>query len=133
MKKIFITGICGFVGSGLASFYYKKNYQVSGIDNLSRKGSKLNLQRLKKNANIIFIKCDIRNFNNLSKTLKKVNPKAIIHAAGQVAVTTSFLNPREDFEINALGTFNLLEAIRINKLKSSTSGAQSVGYISRFT
>ena len=39
MRKIFITGIYGFVGSSLASFFYQKNYQVFGIDNLSRKGS----------------------------------------------------------------------------------------------
>ena len=119
MKKILITGGAGFIGSNAAEYFFKRKWKVYVLDNLSRKGSKLNILRLKKNTNIIFIKCDIRNFNNLSKTLKKVNPKAIIHAAGQVAVTTSFLNPREDFEINALGTFNLLEAIRINKLKSS--------------
>ena len=46
MKKIFITGICGFVGSSLASFYYSKNYHVSGIDNLSRKGSYKNFLKL---------------------------------------------------------------------------------------
>ena len=39
MKKIFITGICGFVGSSLASFFHQKNYKVCGIDNLSRSGS----------------------------------------------------------------------------------------------
>ena len=48
MRKIFITGICGFVGSSLASFFYHKNYQVSGIDNLSRKGSYKNYLKLKK-------------------------------------------------------------------------------------
>ena len=48
MKKIFITGICGFVGFSLASFFYHKNYQVSGIDNLSRKGSYKNYLKLKK-------------------------------------------------------------------------------------
>ena len=48
MRKIFITGICGFVGSSLASFFYQKNYHVSGIDNLSRKGSYKNYLKLKK-------------------------------------------------------------------------------------
>ena len=47
MRKIFISGICGFVGSSLASFFYHKNYQVSGIDNLSRKGSYKNYLKLK--------------------------------------------------------------------------------------
>ena len=48
MRKIFITGICGFVGSSLASYFYKKNYQVSGVDNLSRKGSHKNYLKLRK-------------------------------------------------------------------------------------
>ena len=48
MRKIFITGICGFVGSSLAIFFHQKNYQVSGIDNLSRKGSHKNYLKLKK-------------------------------------------------------------------------------------
>ena len=54
MKKIFITGICGFVGSELASFYNKKKYHVSGIDNLSRKGSYKNFLKLKKRGIKIF-------------------------------------------------------------------------------
>jgi len=48
MKKIFITGICGFVGSNLATFFYKKNYKVFGVDNLSREGSFKNYLNLKK-------------------------------------------------------------------------------------
>jgi CDP-paratose 2-epimerase len=117
MKKILITGGAGFIGSNAAEYFFKKNWKIYILDNLSRKGSESNLNRLKKSIKVIFVKCDIRNFKNLSKVIKKINPHAIIHAAGQVAVTTSFINPREDFEINALGTFNLLESIRINKLK----------------
>lgn len=119
MKKILITGGAGFIGSNAAEYFFKKKWKVYILDNLSRKGSAFNLKRLKKNIKVIFVKCDICNFKDLSKIIKKINPQAIIHAAGQVAVTTSFLNPRKDFEINALGTFNLLETIRINKLKTS--------------
>ena len=50
--------------------------------------------------------------------MKKIKPNVILHCAGQVAVTTSIKNPREDFEINILGTLNLLEAIRKNNLKT---------------
>ena len=50
MKKIFITGICGFVGSSLASFFHQKNYKVYGIDNLSRSGSFKNFLKLKKSG-----------------------------------------------------------------------------------
>ena len=119
MKKIFITGGAGFIGTNASKYFAKKKWQVYVFDNLSRKGCTYNIKWLKKNTNIIFIKGDIRNFNNLSKTLASIKPEAILHCAGQVAVTTSFINPREDFEINALGNLNVLESIRTNNLKST--------------
>lgn len=119
MKKIFITGGAGFIGANASDYFYKKKWKVYVFDNLSRKGTIYNIKWLNKNSNIKFIKGDIRNFSYLSKTLAAINPDVILHCAGQVAVTTSFLYPREDFEINALGTFNVLESIRTNKLKAS--------------
>jgi len=119
MKKIFITGGAGFIGSNASKYFAKKKWQVYVFDTLSRKGATYNIKWLKKNTSIIFIKGDIRNFNNLSKTLASINPEAILHCAGQVAVTTSFINPREDFEINTLGNLNVLESIRTNNLKST--------------
>ena len=108
MKKIFITGGAGFIGSNAAHYFYKKKWQVYIFDNLSRKGTSFNVKWLKKETNVRFIRGDIRNFKELSKILSNINPNVIIHCAGQVAVTTSFLNPREDFEINALGNLNVL-------------------------
>ena len=70
MRKIFITGICGFVGSSLASFFYHKNYQVSGIDNLSRKGSYKNYLKLKKKG-VQILKGNLCSNNFLKKILKK--------------------------------------------------------------
>ena len=93
MKKIFITGGAGFIGTNAAKYFSKKKWQVYVFDNLSRKGTTYNIRWLKKNTNIIFIKGDIRNFNNLSKTLTSIKPEVILHCAGQVAVTTSFINP----------------------------------------
>ena len=119
MKKIFITGGAGFIGSNAAHYFYKKKWQVYIFDNLSRKGTFFNNKWLKKETNVKFIRGDIRKFSKLSKTLSNINPNVIIHCAGQVAVTTSFLNPREDFEINALGNLNVLESVRVNKLKST--------------
>ena len=92
MKKMFITGGAGFVESNAAHHFYKKKWQVYIFDNLSRKGTFFNIKWLKKN-NVRFIKGDIRKFNELSKTLSNINPHVILHCAGQVAVTTSFLNP----------------------------------------
>lgn len=118
MRSIFITGGTGFIGSNAADYFSKKKWKVFIYDNLSRNGSNYNLSWLLKKVNIKFIKGDIRNYELLKKTLKKIKPEVILHCAGQVAVTTSFTNPREDFEINAKGTFNILEATKNNKLKS---------------
>jgi CDP-paratose 2-epimerase len=110
--KILITGGAGFVGCNLADYFLKKGSEVVVFDNLSRKGTEKNLKWLKANhkKGLSFIKGDVRNFKSLLKACKDVD--AIFHTAAQVAVTTSLKNPREDFEINALGTFNVLEAAR---------------------
>ncbi|MDD5572119.1 MAG: SDR family NAD(P)-dependent oxidoreductase, partial [Bacteroidales bacterium] len=114
MKNILITGCAGFIGSHLALHFLEKDFMVTGIDNLSRNGCMINLELLKKNKNFIFFEKDIRDFENILKVFKDKGPfDMIIHEAGQVAVTTSVINPREDFEINALGTFNILEATRL--------------------
>ena len=117
MKSIFITGGAGFIGSSAAEFFAKKNWNVYILDNLSRKGARINLNRIN-NKIKQFYQVDIKNFKKLNHILKKIKPDVIIHAAGQVAVTKSIVSPREDFNDNILGTLNLLEAIRINKLKS---------------
>ena len=114
--KILITGGAGFIGSNAADYFHKKKWKVFVIDNLSRNGAKINLARIKKKVSFKF--GDIKNKNFINNFLKKTKPNVVLHCAGQVAVTTSIKNPREDFEINMLGTLNLLEAIRINNLKT---------------
>lgn len=116
--KILITGGAGFIGANTAKRYLEKGYHVFIFDNLSRRGTEWNLKWLQQNKNLKFIKGDIRNYNEILNVFKKNNDFDIVfHFAAQVAVTTSVMNPREDFEINALGTFNLLEAIRETKSK----------------
>lgn len=112
-KTILITGGAGFIGSNAASYFIKKGYKVIIFDNFSRKGSLANKKWLEENFReyITFIKWDVRKENNtLVKSIRKSD--IVLHLAAQVAVTTSVQNPREDFEINALGTFNVLEAVR---------------------
>ena len=118
MKKLFITGGAGFIGYNCADFFLEKGFKIKIYDNISRKGSKINLKRVLKNKSISFEKGDLKNFNLLNKSIKKFKPTLIINCAGQVAVTTSITNPRLDFESNALGTFNLLEILRKNNLKT---------------
>lgn len=110
-KKLLITGGSGFIGSNLSSHFLKKGYQVTIFDNLERKGTKENLNWLKVQYPQLKVReADIRNKKDLDSAV--VGQNIIFHLAAQVAVTTSVTDPKTDFDINALGTFNLLEAIR---------------------
>lgn len=110
--KCLITGGCGFLGSNLASEVLKKDDELVIFDNLYRYGSYKNLQWLKKKRKFEFFHGDIRNWNDVVKAVKSSKADLIFHLAGQVAMTTSLRNPRMDFEINALGSHNLLESVR---------------------
>jgi CDP-paratose 2-epimerase len=111
--KIIITGGCGFIGTNVALFHLKKKHKVVVIDNLSRRGTEVNLSLLKKYKNLKFYKVDIRDKEKINKIFSQNKDVDIVyHLAAQVAVTTSVLDPYEDFEINALGTINVLEAVR---------------------
>src|SRR3990167_11039250 len=116
-KSILITGGTGFIGSNLASYFLKKKYKVVVLDNFSRKGSVANEKWLKGiKGDLRIVKADVTTDRTILQ--REVNQTdAVIHLAAQVAVTTSVENPRNDFIINALGTFNVLEAIRKSKNK----------------
>ncbi|MFA4975335.1 MAG: GDP-mannose 4,6-dehydratase [Candidatus Paceibacterota bacterium] len=120
MNKILITGGCGFIGANVAEYYLNKHYQVLAVDNLSRVGSEQNLKWLRTlKGKFSFKKIDIRNGDSLAKVFKEFKPDLILHLAAQTTVTGSIINPKEDFEINALGTFNVLEAMRSGAPKAS--------------
>ncbi len=79
---------------------------------MSRLGSGSNLEWIRKTASVEFIESDIRDAERMAAIIAQAQPDVVLHLAAQVAVTTSVRDPRTDFEINAIGTFNLLEAIR---------------------
>jgi CDP-paratose 2-epimerase len=110
--KYLITGGCGFLGSNLAGEVIKRGEKLVVFDNLSRVGSEKNLAWLKSLADITFINGDIRNVNDVERLIQNEKPDVIFHLAGQVAMTTSISDPRKDFEINALGTFNILNSVK---------------------
>ncbi|MFH1022476.1 MAG: NAD-dependent epimerase/dehydratase family protein [Planctomycetota bacterium] len=111
--KFLITGGAGFIGCNAAARLQDRGETVVVLDNLARKGSSDNLTWLRKRGRIVFEKADIRNAPLVQKIFTRhADVKAVIHVAAQTAVTTSVENPREDFEINALGTLNVLEAVR---------------------
>ena len=111
-RSLFISGGAGFIGSNCALHFLKKGWRVTLFDNLSRQGWQENLRWVGEAGNFELIRGDIRNRNELESAFKDRSFDFIIHLAAQVAVTTSINNPLADFEINALGTFNLLETIR---------------------
>lgn len=117
--KILITGGCGFSGSNIAYRILKDNKgELFILDNLYREGSAKNLKWLKRQGKFVFFKADVRFNNQVQRVIKKVKPDVIFHLAGQVAMTTSIDNPRLDFEINTMGTFNVLENVRKHCPKS---------------
>ena len=107
-----ISGGAGFIGVNSAKYFVDRGWDVTVLDNLSRRGTEDNLRWLQEQSDIGFIQADIRNAGAMQDALSASKPDVVLHLAAQVAVTTSVKDPREDFEINALGTFNVLEAIR---------------------
>jgi CDP-paratose 2-epimerase len=126
LTKVLVTGGGGFIGSHVAEFFANQNDidEVIVIDNLSRstllnkkiKSLRYNWDYLHKSQKIKFYEKDICEFDFLKRVLSENAIDIIVHTAAQTAVTTSIANPIPDFKNNVVGTFNLLESIRLSKL-----------------
>jgi CDP-paratose 2-epimerase len=115
-KNYFITGGAGFIGSNYVHRLLERGEMVTIYDNLSRLGAKRNLEWLQETfgeSAFRLVVGDVRDAALLTSSAREA--EVIVHLAAQVAVTTSVTNPREDFEINALGTFNAVEAARLSE------------------
>jgi len=113
-SKIIVTGGAGFIGCNAVKRHLDSGHEVVLVDDLSRRGADKNLAWLQGlGKKFSFHRCDIRDVKKLDDVFREHrDARVILHLAGQVAVTTSVVEPRDDFEINALGTFNVLEAYR---------------------
>ncbi|MFQ5593797.1 MAG: NAD-dependent epimerase/dehydratase family protein [Anaerolineae bacterium] len=111
-RRILITGGAGFVGCNLADHFIETGHEVTIFDNFYRKGVRQNVAWLRERHGHGFrvVEGDIRNYDAIRRATAEM--EVVYHVAGQTAVTTSVLDPREDFEINAWGSFNVLEAAR---------------------
>lgn len=119
-SRVFITGGCGFIGANLVKYFLDKgNCGITVYDNLST-GSKENLDRAisdsKQKFSVRFIEGDILDKERIEKETKGYT--AIIHLAAHTNVVDSLKNPADDFNINSVGTFNVLEAARKNNIKN---------------
>jgi CDP-paratose 2-epimerase len=112
--KTLITGGAGFIGSNLSDRLIREGHEVTVYDDLSRRGAGKNVAWLRAEHGRAWtlLEADIRDSGALRGAAAGVD--VIFHLASQVAVTTSVQDPRHDFEVNALGTFNVLEAARLS-------------------
>jgi CDP-paratose 2-epimerase len=111
-KRVLITGGAGFVGCNAARYFGARNWNVTVLDNLSRQGTEDNLSWLRDGTAFDFEHVDVRDRAAVERVIADGHYDAVIHLAAQVAVTTSVTDPRHDFAVNALGTFNILDALR---------------------
>jgi CDP-paratose 2-epimerase len=111
-RPVAIVGGAGFIGSNLADSLLADGTEVLVVDSLARPGVERNLAWLKDRhgARCEAIVADVRNDTAMNDAL--ADASAVFHLAAQVAVTTSLEDPVEDFEVNARGTLNILEAVR---------------------
>ncbi len=114
-KKFLVTGGAGFIGSNYVNRLLTRGEDVIVYDNLSRVGALKNLEWLRQEQgddSFRLVVGDVRDYALLNRVVREAD--IIVHLASQVAVTNSVTDPRQDFEINALGTFNVLEAARLS-------------------
>ena len=113
-QNVLVTGGAGFIGSNIADRLAGEGHRVHLYDALSRPGVERNLEWLqhRHGDRIQFTHADVRDEDRLAAAAREAD--AIFHMAAQVAVTTSLIDPREDFDINVRGTLHLLDAVRLS-------------------
>ncbi len=123
--KIMITGGAGFVGSHLCDKYTREGHTVLCLDNFMN-GNLMNVRHLLDFRNFKLIKGDIRDFNLLEKLMPDVD--VIFHLAAQIHVDRSYIEPRLTYDVNVMGTQNILEAARIHDAKKIIFASSSEVY-----
>jgi len=123
--KTLITGGAGFIGSHLADLLIASEHEVVVIDNLSN-GRKSNIEHLLKKKNFIFHKLDITNMDDIEPIFVDVD--WVFHLAGMADIVPSIESPKEYYDCNVTGTFNVVEASRIAGVKKIVYAASSSSY-----
>ncbi len=126
MKKILVTGSSGLIGSEVCTFFHDQGFQVFGLDNNQRAvffgsegDTRWNQERLEKNLkNFNHIESDIRDRESILNLFSEIKPDVVVHTAAQPSHDKAAAIPFDDFDTNAVGTLNLLEASRQHSLDS---------------
>ena len=128
--RILITGGAGFIGSHLCDKYAKEGYSVICLDNFLN-GNLMNIRHLLDYRKFKLVKGDIRDFELVEKLVHEVD--AIFHLAAQVHVDRSYIEPKLTYEINVMGTQNILEAAKIHDTPKIIYASSSEVYGSALT
>ena len=120
MQKILVSGSSGLIGSEVCVFFAQQGFQVHGIDNNQRAvffgpdgDTRWNLQRLQSElSDFLHHERDIRDRSGIAELIAAVKPDVVVHTAAQPSHDRAAAIPFDDFDTNAVGTLNLLEAVR---------------------
>ena len=124
--KILVTGSSGLIGSEVCAYFDHLGWKVHGIDNNQRAvffgpqgDTRWNQNRLERNLkNFKHHELDIRDRDGCLKIIDQIKPDVIVHAAAQPSHDRAAKIPFDDFDTNATGTLNLLEAVRRSCIES---------------
>ena len=127
MKNILVTGGMGFIGSHLAEFLTKKNYNVTVFDRYNSNNNWGNLENSKYKKNIKIIMGDIRDYDSTLKSLKNID--TIFHLAALIGIPYSYVSPLAYIKTNIEGTYNILEAAKEKNISQTiiTSTSETYG------
>ena len=121
-----VTGGAGFIGTNLVDFLLSAGDEVVVVDDLSREGVRANKEFLEQKWSQPVVEVDVVDRDQLSEVFRKHKPfDAVAHLAGQVSLLASIQDPVRDFQVNALGTLNVLEAVRVHTPEALVIGMSS--------
>ena len=126
MKKILITGACGFIGSHLTEMMIEKGYNVVAFDRYNSNNDYGWLNNSKYKKDIEFELGDIRDFDSVYKVMKKV--KTVFHLAALIGIPYSYISPLAYIKTNVEGTYNVLESSKILNLENVVITSTSETY-----